>query len=77
MSECTHQPQSVLRVKEVLTSSGWLDHGAIVSATGMAPRTVRYALGKLKTAGQLQEKLNFRDMRKVIYNLKSAPAASS
>ena len=76
MPEFSHQPQSVLRVKEVLTSAGWLDHGAIVSATGMAPRTVRYALGKLKNAGQLQEKLNFRDMRKVIYSLKPPTAAS-
>lgn len=70
MSYTSVPPHSVVSVSAALSHAGWLDHGALVAATGMAPRTVRYALGKLKEAGVLQEKLNFRDMRKIIYSLK-------
>jgi hypothetical protein len=45
----------------------------IVDATGIAPRTVRYSLRELRRADKLIEKINFRDMRKTWYLLKSEP----
>lgn len=71
MSSCVRaQAHSVICVKSVLASGVSLTHSELMEATGLAPRTLRYALKKLKAAGILQEKLNFRDMRKIIYSLK-------
>jgi len=34
---------------------------------GIAPRTIRYALKRLKESGLIIEKFNFRDARQVLY----------
>jgi DNA-binding transcriptional ArsR family regulator len=64
-------PNSAISVHAALTALGSLDHSELIVQTGLAPRTVRYALTKLKGVGLLQESLNFRDMRRIIYSLKS------
>jgi DNA-binding transcriptional ArsR family regulator len=44
-----------------------MTHKDIVSRTKLAPRTVRYALKKLKERHLIIEKFNFRDARQIIY----------
>lgn len=65
------QARSVISVQSALSSESWLTLSELTAITGMAPRTLRYALKQLKAAGMLKEKLNFKDMRKIIYGLKS------
>ena len=36
----------------------------------ISPRTVRYAIKKLKESGLIIEKFNFRDARQVLYQIK-------
>jgi DNA-binding transcriptional ArsR family regulator len=50
-----------------------MTHKDIVAGTGLAPRTVRYALKRLKEQGLILEKFNFRDARQVNYEPKSVP----
>jgi DNA-binding MarR family transcriptional regulator len=51
-----------------------MTHKELVNRSHLAPRTVRYALKKLKENKLVQEKFNFRDARQIIYQLKPAPA---
>ncbi len=44
-----------------------MTHKDIVKKTHCSPRTVRYALRKLKERKLLIEKMNIRDMRQIIY----------
>lgn len=39
----------------------------------IAPRTIRYALKRLKEKGLIIEKFNFRDARQVLYQKKDVP----
>lgn len=39
----------------------------------IAPRTIRYALKRLKEKGLIIEKFNFRDARQVLYQKKEVP----
>jgi DNA-binding MarR family transcriptional regulator len=39
----------------------------ITHETDIAPRTVRYAIKRLKDSGLIVEKFNFRDARQIIY----------
>jgi len=52
---------------EILDNGGAMTHKDIVSRTNLAPRTVRYALKKLKERHLIIEKFNFRDARQIIY----------
>lgn len=70
MSYYRNPPRSVASVESALSQGGWLDLSGLILDTGLSPRTIRYALKKLKIAGLLSEKLNFRDMRKINYGLK-------
>ncbi len=38
----------------------------------ISPRTIRYAIKKLKESGLIIEKFNFRDARQVLYQIKDA-----
>jgi predicted transcriptional regulator len=60
-------PQSSKKVLEVLKAGGEMTHKDIVVKTHLAPRTVRYALKKLKEQHLIIEKFNFRDARSIIY----------
>ena len=49
-----------------------MTHKDIVQKSRLAPRTVRYALKKLKELELIIEKFNFRDARQIIYKNKSS-----
>ena len=67
-------PPSSKRIMNILEEDGQMTHKELVTRSHLAPRTVRYALKKLKENKLIQEKFNFRDARQIIYQLKSAPA---
>lgn len=48
-----------------------MTHKDLVQKTHLAPRTVRYALKKLKERQLIIEKFNFRDARQIIYQFRS------
>ena len=60
-------PQSSKKVLEILKTGGEMTHKEIVKKTHLAPRTVRYALKKLKEQHLIIEKFNFRDARSILY----------
>jgi predicted transcriptional regulator len=76
----TTLPPSSKTVLEILDNGGAMTHKDLVSRTKLAPRTVRYALKKLKERHLIIEKFNFRDARQIIYQnrtdqtIKSQPA---
>jgi len=49
-----------------------MTHKDLVQKSHLAPRTVRYALKKLKERGLIIEKFNFRDARQIIYQNRAA-----
>jgi DNA-binding PadR family transcriptional regulator len=51
-----------------------MNHKDIVRKSASSPRTVRYALKKLKEKKLLIEKMNMRDMRQIIYQYRLTPA---
>lgn len=70
----TNMPKSCLTIFQLLERTGSQTHKDIVLSTGLAPRTVRYALRRLKENGLIIEKFNFRDARQAIYMPKITPA---
>jgi len=76
----TMLPPSSKAVLRVLGEGGAMTHKDIVKKTRCSPRTVRYALRKLKENKLLIEKLNIHDMRQIIYQFRNTlpemPAAS-
>jgi len=60
-------PPSSKTVLEILDAGGAMTHKDIVQKSHLAPRTVRYALKKLKERQLIIEKFNFRDARQIIY----------
>lgn len=60
-------PPSSRTVMEILDQGGAMTHKDLVQKTRLAPRTVRYALKKLKERQLIIEKFNFRDARQIIY----------
>jgi len=71
----TTLPPSSRTVFQILDKGGAMTHKDLVQKSHLAPRTVRYALKKLKERGLIIEKFNFRDARQIIYQNKSALAA--
>jgi len=59
-------------VLEILNSGGAMTHKDLVQKSRLAPRTVRYALKKLKEKQLIIEKFNFRDARQIIYQNRPA-----
>ena len=68
-------PQSCMNILRHLEVTGSQTHKDLVLATGLAPRTVRYALRRLKENGLIIEKFNFRDARQMLYFPNTAVAA--
>ena len=60
-------PPSSRTVLHLLDEGGAMTHKEIVQRSNLAPRTVRYALKKLKDNDLIIEKFNFRDARQIIY----------
>jgi predicted transcriptional regulator len=60
-------PPSSKAVLQLLDEGGAMTHKEIVRKSNLAPRTVRYALKKLKENQLIIEKFNFRDARQIIY----------
>jgi predicted transcriptional regulator len=60
-------PPSSRAVLHLLDEDGAMTHKEIVRKSKLAPRTVRYALKKLKENQLIIEKFNFRDARQIIY----------
>ncbi|MCX6697816.1 MAG: helix-turn-helix domain-containing protein [Methanoregula sp.] len=63
----TMLPPSSRTVLGILNAGGAMTHKDIVEKSRLAPRTVRYALKKLKERHLIIEKFNFRDARQIIY----------
>jgi predicted transcriptional regulator len=63
----TTLPPSSKTVFQILDTGGAMTHKDLVKKSNLAPRTVRYALKKLKERQMIIEKFNFRDARQIIY----------
>ena len=63
---CRSQPG---RYSRVLASDGPLTQKDIISKTELPPRTVRYALGRLRGEEMLEERFCFSDARQSLYRL--------
>ena len=66
-------PPSSKIVLEILGAEGAMTHKDIVNKSHCAPRTVRYALKKLKEHELIIEKMNMQDMRQIIYQNRRVP----
>ncbi len=75
----SNMPKSCLTIFQLLERTGSQTHKDIVLSTELAPRTVRYALRRLKENGLIIEKFNFRDARQAIYmpKMTTAPTHAS
>ncbi|MCX6689852.1 MAG: helix-turn-helix transcriptional regulator [Methanoregula sp.] len=69
----TTLPPSSRTVLGILDAGGAMTHKDIVQKSQLAPRTVRYALKKLKERHLIIEKFNFSDARQIIYQNRSLP----
>jgi transcription initiation factor IIE alpha subunit len=63
-------PPSSKIVLQILGTEGAMTHKDLVKKTHCSPRTVRYALRKLKERKLLIEKMNMQDMRQIIYQFR-------
>jgi DNA-binding MarR family transcriptional regulator len=62
-------PPSAKLVYKVLEYNGKLTQKQIAEKSLLAPRTVRYALNELKTAGVVESEVNLADARQQFYRL--------
>lgn len=62
-----HLPPSSRAVLVLFKDGCGLTYKELVVRSGLPPRTVRYALKKLKDNGLIAEKFNFQDARQIIY----------
>jgi DNA-binding MarR family transcriptional regulator len=60
-------PPSSKTVLSILGAEGAMTHKDIVNKSHCAPRTVRYALKKLREHDLIIERMNMKDMRQIIY----------
>ena len=68
-------PPSAERVLEVLGTNGPLTHKELIAATRIPPRTVRFALARLRTSGRVEWRWSLRDARQRVYFVHRIPAA--
>ncbi|MFA6362903.1 MarR family transcriptional regulator [Methanoregula sp.] len=73
----TPLPPSSKTVLKILHKGGAMTHKDIVEKAHCSPRTVRYALRKLKENQLIIEKMNIQDMRQIIYQDLSVPLRQS
>ncbi|MFQ6050435.1 MAG: MarR family transcriptional regulator [Candidatus Hydrothermarchaeota archaeon] len=60
-------PPSAKFVFKILEYKGPLTQKEIIEETVLPPRTVRYALTRLKSLKYIKERFNFKDARQPIY----------
>ena len=65
----TDLPPSAKLVATVLEHDGRLTQQELAEETLLPPRTVRYALGRLREAGVVESQFSFVDARKRRYSL--------
>jgi len=65
-------PPSAKQVFDVLATNGPLTQKDLISKTNLPPRTVRYALSRLKGEDILEERFCFQDARQSLYSLAMA-----
>jgi predicted transcriptional regulator len=63
-------PRSSKKVMKILYSGRAMTQKDLVKKTSLHPRTVRYALKKLKEQELLIEKLKMNDLRQIIYQIR-------
>lgn len=56
----------------MLETSGLLTQKEIIDKTYLPPRTVRYALNRLRTEKVITERFCFKDARQSLYGLQAA-----
>jgi predicted transcriptional regulator len=66
----TTLPKSSKKVLEILDSGCEMTQKDLVMRTNLNPRTVRYAVKKLKERDVLIEKLKMNDLRQIIYQVR-------
>jgi DNA-binding MarR family transcriptional regulator len=66
-------PPSSKIVLKILGTEGAMTHKDIVNKSHCSPRTVRYALKKLKEKQLIIQKMNMQDMRQIIYQYRMTP----
>lgn len=62
-------PPSAERILHALSAYGPSTHGDLVRLTGLPPRTLRFALRRLREDGHLEWRLSLKDARRRIYFL--------
>ncbi|VVB62698.1 Uncharacterised protein [uncultured archaeon] len=62
-------PPSARHVFDVLATNGPLTQKDLISKADLPPRTVRYALSRLKSEDILEERFCFQDARQSLYSL--------
>ncbi len=67
----TQLSPSVKLVFKVLEYKGLMTQKELVAESYLPPRTVRYALSRLKKEGILEERLYYKDARQCLYGVKS------
>ncbi|HEY9246506.1 MAG TPA: helix-turn-helix domain-containing protein [Candidatus Methanoperedens sp.] len=65
-------PPSAKLVFKILEQNGLLTQKQIMRESYLPPRTVRYALSRLKENALLEERFYFKDARQSLYGLKSS-----
>ena len=65
-------PASSRRVLLLLEDGKPRTFKEVTEEIDIAPRTIRYAIKKLKDSGLIIEKFNFKDARQVLYQTKKA-----
>lgn len=66
----TRLPQSSKKVMKVLNYGGAMTQKDLVKKTNLHPRTIRFALKKLKEQELLIEKLKMNDLRQILYQIR-------
>jgi predicted transcriptional regulator len=66
----TRLPQSSKKVMKVLNYGGAMTQKDLVEKTNLHPRTIRFALKKLKEQELLIEKLKMNDLRQIVYQIR-------
>jgi DNA-binding transcriptional ArsR family regulator len=67
-------PPSAKQVFNALAMNGPLTQKDLIGRTDLPPRTVRYALSRLKGEDMLEERFCFRDARQILYSLNGMTA---
>ena len=65
--QLTQLSPSTKLVLKVLQLNGWMTQREIIGETTLSPRTVKYAIKKLKEKKIVQERPDFNDMRSKYY----------